>query len=90
MTVSRKDKAVIIGTVDNSTTAHIEFPFFTGSAGICELNDGRLQVAYFAQRAMAARGEGLIGEQRYVVDGPAASSSVKGMVVMYVRPVALD
>jgi len=78
---------MIIGTVDNSSTAHIDFPFFAGSAGIRELNDGRLQVAYFAQRAAAARGEGQIGDLRYVVDGPASLSSVKGMVVMYVRPV---
>lgn len=81
---------MIIGTVDNSTTAYIQFPFFTGTAGIRELTDERLQVAYFAQRAVAARGEGVIGDQRYVVDGPASSSTVKGMIVMYVRPVALD
>lgn len=81
---------MIIGTVDNSTTAHIDFPFFTGPAGIRELSDGRLQVAYFAQRAAAARGGGLIGDDRYVVDGPATSASVKGMVVMHVRPVDLN
>lgn len=90
MTIARKETAVIIGTVNNSTTAQIEFPFFSGPAGICELNDRRLQVAYFAPRAMAARGEGLIGDQRYVVDGPASSSTVKGMIVMSVRPIDLE
>lgn len=76
---------MIIGTVDNSSTAHINFPFFTGQAGIRELNDGRLEVTCFAQRAAAAKGEGQIGDLRYVVDGPASSSLIKGMVVMQVR-----
>jgi hypothetical protein len=37
---------MIIGTVDNSATARIDFPFFTGPAGIRQLTDGRLLIAF--------------------------------------------